>query len=446
MKRNNYLKKVKVLMTVGIVVLALSIAVPANTQEKVVLEYWHGWTGAWTPVIADICDMFGKVYPDIKIKSVVVPYGEKETKFLASVAAGTPPDVLFTDPNVIPFAQMGAIIPVDTLMSKEEMDKFKEYVWPLNWQGNVYDGHIWSFYGFVDVMALYYNKGIFREVGLDPNKPPLDIKTLDEYAEKLTTYDARGNIDRAGFIPSDLWQWGNVFGGDFQDPDNPNVITVNNPKVVKALEWIASYSKKYDVKRITAFNASLAEERTMALDPLISERFAMQLMGQWKVIDIDKYAKEDFDYGVAPLPYPPGGRKNAHMQNCSGYGLIPKGTPHPEEALKFLLYWNGYPSTPEIVRDRAKIMVAGGWMPLAETVWEHPIVNDYLEKFPAFKVFADILRAETTKVLTTPAQTYYIDRLLVAEDKARLLQVTPKQALDTCTAEVQKELDRILKR
>jgi ABC-type glycerol-3-phosphate transport system substrate-binding protein len=172
----------------------------------------------------------------------------------------------------------------------------------------------------------------------------------------------------------------------------------------------------------------------------------MQLMGQWKVIDIDKYAREGFDYGVVPLPYPPGGRKKAHMQNCSGYGLIPKGTPHPKEALKFLFYWNGYPSTPEIIRDRAKIMVAGGWMPLAETVWEHPIVIDYLKKFPAFKAFADILRAETTRVLTTPAQAYYIDRLTVAEDKARLLQVTPKQALDTCTVEVQKELDRILKR
>ena len=46
--------------------------------------------------------------------------------------------------------------------------------------------------------ALFYNTKMFKEAGLDPNKPPATFDELMTYAQKLTKRDAAGNPTRAG--------------------------------------------------------------------------------------------------------------------------------------------------------------------------------------------------------------------------------------------------------
>jgi sn-glycerol 3-phosphate transport system substrate-binding protein len=53
---------------------------------------------------------------------------------------------------------------------------------------------------------LYYNKDAFKEVGLDPNKPPVTFTEVAEAAKKLTKKDASGATTRYGFGPS-VYGW-----------------------------------------------------------------------------------------------------------------------------------------------------------------------------------------------------------------------------------------------
>ena len=46
-----------------------------------------------------------------------------------------------------------------------------------------------------------------------------------------------------------------IFGGEMYDPQKDE-ITLDNPKVVKALEWMVSYAKKYDVNQLDSVTAS----------------------------------------------------------------------------------------------------------------------------------------------------------------------------------------------
>ncbi len=46
--------------------------------------------------------------------------------------------------------------------------------------------------------ALFYNTAMFKEAGLDPNKPPATFDELMTYAQKLAKQDASGNPTRAG--------------------------------------------------------------------------------------------------------------------------------------------------------------------------------------------------------------------------------------------------------
>ncbi len=47
--------------------------------------------------------------------------------------------------------------------------------------------------------ALYYNKAMFREAGLDPDRPPLTWDELVSYADRLTVRSPNGSVVRAGF-------------------------------------------------------------------------------------------------------------------------------------------------------------------------------------------------------------------------------------------------------
>src|SRR3989442_7433048 len=53
---------------------------------------------------------------------------------------------------------------------------------------------------------FYYNKDAFKEVGLDPDKPPVTFSEITDAAKKLTKKDASGQTVRYGFGPS-IYGW-----------------------------------------------------------------------------------------------------------------------------------------------------------------------------------------------------------------------------------------------
>ena len=55
----------------------------------------------------------------------------------------------------------------------------------------------------------------------------------------------------------------------------------------------------------------------------------------------------------------------------------------------------------------------------------------------------DILKYGEVVPFATPVEMFYSDRLAQAEDRIRLLEETPQEALDRLTKEVQAELDKI---
>ena len=64
-------------------------------------------------------------------------------------------------------------------------------------------GKTWGIPFQRSTIVLYYNKELFKEAGLDPNKPPANWKEMAEYAQKLTKRDASGKVTQWGVqIPS----------------------------------------------------------------------------------------------------------------------------------------------------------------------------------------------------------------------------------------------------
>ncbi|NLK09314.1 MAG: ABC transporter substrate-binding protein [Firmicutes bacterium] len=428
-------------LVLTVIMIVLLAAAPTFAKTKI--TYWHQWTGQWTKVLEDIAQMFNESQDEIEVTAVVVPENFRE-RLMSSAAVGDMPDVVsLTGDGNLYMAERGLFHAIDKLMGEDEWKRFQEWALPVVWEVNDWKGHVWALTPYIDCHTLYYNKHFFSEAGLDPEAPPLTIDELDAHAEKLTRYDARGNIDVIGFYPSaGVTYWGTVFGGDLVD-DRGAPSFHKDPKMLEAMEWIASYSHKYDVTKLVAFEAGISEERAGALDPFISGKIAMQQQGQWVIINLANYTGDDFSYGLAPhSPTPPGGRKGGTLVR-SAYGAlaVPKGSKNPEAALEFIKFWIGY----GYEAQRAKIFEWGAWMPLdrAQKIWEEPTTVQYLNMFPQFAAFRDVLNMQSWAVMQSPVDSFLFDRIGAANDYARLLEKDPAKALEDAAADVMKEFDRI---
>jgi len=189
--------------------------------------------------------------------------------------------------------------------------------------------------------AMFWNKQVFREAGLDPERPPRTIKELDEMNDKITKFDESGRLIRIGIIPwqwqgdNSLFTWGYAWGGDFYElPKNGKLVgrvTADTPKNVEALKWIASYAKKYDVRKIAAFQQTFVGQ---ANDPFYMGTLGMSLIHVTQVRYLKKYAP-GLDYGVTFVPAPEGGEHPTGW--IGGWSLaIPRGVKAKKEAFEFM--------------------------------------------------------------------------------------------------------------
>jgi len=109
-----------------------------------------------------------------------------EDKYLAAMQAGTIPDVIdMAIAWTIPYARMGNLIAIDDLAVKHGLD-LKGTYYPGGLETSEVDGLHYALPYRTEVMAMIYNKEIFKQAGLDPETPPRTWAELVEYGEKIT--------------------------------------------------------------------------------------------------------------------------------------------------------------------------------------------------------------------------------------------------------------------
>ena len=96
-----------------------------------------------------------------------------------------------------------AIVPFDDLIKTPDDQAWLESFYPAFMENSQTGGKTWGIPFQRSTIVLYYNKEMFKEAGLDPNRPPANWKEQVEYAQKLTKRDASGKVTQWGMqIPS----------------------------------------------------------------------------------------------------------------------------------------------------------------------------------------------------------------------------------------------------
>ncbi|HCH72472.1 MAG TPA: ABC transporter substrate-binding protein, partial [Ochrobactrum sp.] len=163
-----------------------------NAAQAVEIEYWQYVFETRVKAMDKLIENFEKANPDIKVKQVTFPYDDYQTRVIAAKMAGKSPDVMQLFYGWLDKFVAGGILqplPQDAFPHDKIESEFFPIVSAMK-RGDEYYGLPTA----VRSLALFYNKKLFTEAGLDPNNPPKTLDEMVEAAKKTTKRDASGNL------------------------------------------------------------------------------------------------------------------------------------------------------------------------------------------------------------------------------------------------------------
>lgn len=238
------------LLTVLCVLVAAVGFTPAAAQDEgdLVIDFWHGLTGPDGAFLEEMVNTYNETNEDgIFVRLNVFHWDVFFDRWVASVAAGDPPDVVIYHINEMPqYAEAGVVVPIDELAAEAgiDMNEYSEVVQQMSsWEGNLYGIPL-----DIHPIAMYYNVDLVEAAGLDPNAPPTNAEELLAWAKALTKDGVYGiSAPATNVMTFRLW-WGLIFqnGGSFIS-DDLKTITVDSPEAAEALKFIRDLVFEYKV-------------------------------------------------------------------------------------------------------------------------------------------------------------------------------------------------------
>lgn len=310
---------------IGTSALALLLGAPAAWAQDVTLTLWTESATAPEGVFAR---EFSELDNGITIDVREIRFDDLVTETLRAVATRTNPDLIAIDnPDHAAFASRGAFLDITDMAAASEVIDIDK-VFPgtrasLTWEGRVYGIPRAS-----NTIALYYNRDMFREAGLDPDDPPETWDELLTAARALTdpdkdvyglAFSARASEEGTfQFLP-----WAQMAGGSFDDIDAPGVADALNLWKTILDERLASPD-------------TLTRGQWDSTGTFNGGNAAMAISGPWELGRMA--ADADFDWAVTLLPVREEGGPRASALGDFNLAIF-ANTEHPEAAFAFLEYY-----------------------------------------------------------------------------------------------------------
>ena len=277
----------------GAGVMALGLAACSGTKTdsadsgsasggQVTVEMWDYLSGetANDSINAAIAE-FEKANPDIKVKRTTFAFADLSKSILQGSVGGQVPDVAVVD--VVDnqnFASLGMLKD----LSNDGINKSDFFEGP--WSSVVYEGKTYGIPLNSNNLALYYNKQMLKDAGVEV---PTDWASLKEVAKKTTKGDVKGiaisavKSESATFqVLPFVWQT----GGDLKDYATSGAT---------ALAYLRGLIDDGSMSEAVS-NYTQEDARTQ----FITGKSAMMINGPWELATLTKDAQ--FDWDVAPLP------------------------------------------------------------------------------------------------------------------------------------------------
>jgi multiple sugar transport system substrate-binding protein len=303
--------------------------------------------------------------PGWKVTPEVVGWAQCQDKATTLAAAGTPVAMAYVGSRTLKeFAQNDLIVPVP--MTDDE----KKTYYPNIVDTVTFDDNQWGVPIAFSTKALYWNKDLFKQAGLDPETPP---KTWAEEIEFAKTIKEKTGIAGYG-LPAKTFDntmhqfmhWVYTNNGKVIDGDK---IVIDSPQVLAALQAYKDITP-FSVEGATAYEQN--EIRAIFLDGKVG-------MIQAGSGAATRLKETKVNWGVAPLPLGPEAKGEGTLLITDSLAIF-KGSGVEEKAIEFAKF-----ITSPGPQGEYELQGGAGLTPLRPS----PMVDEFVKKDPYWKPFID---------------------------------------------------------
>lgn len=349
------MKKIVVLIVLIALVTGLYAGGTQETGKKTVV-FWNGYTGPDRPVLEELVEQYNAAHTDIEIKMEIMPWDTLFQKLMPAMIAGNAPDLIaMSVGRYAEYAQAGKLASLDDLIKSSKTLDVNKLVPGMIAAGN-FEGKQYAMPMAFAALVMYYNKTLFKEAGLDPEKAPATLAELQDAWKKLIKKDSSGNVvqyaqaigvkSTVPMVPVFMW----MYGADYLK-DGKSII--NSAEAVTAMKMLA------DAFKMGVSPVGLTGQEADNL--FAAGKAAIEFNGPWA---INGFRGAGIDLGIAEVPAGPKGRMTWGGDSVL---CITEGSKVKEAAWNFIEYWNsletqrhwalnvGFPPTRTDMADDAQL-------------------------------------------------------------------------------------------
>ncbi len=340
-------------LALGTVAIVFAASLPASATDITMWVRQSAANGA-----QHVVDLWNKTHAD-KIQMTVIPDTQMVPKLAQGSQAGQVPDVVAFDLIYMPDFMRAGLLKDITAELKADPNYASEA--PAYKNISTYDGKLYGTGFTPDVSVLVWNKDLFKQAGLDPEKAPQTLAEIHADAKKIR---ALGK-DTYGYYFSGACQGCNIF--------------VASPMMVAAGATLLPAKPGEKALQGAGIKDVLTQMHEMWAEGLIPQsaeadnganftatfetgKIGIQGSGGLSVSDITKTVP-NLNFGVGLLP---GTKPGEHSAFVGGDVIaVPAKSAHPDLALQFI-HWemtddaqinalaknNIIPSRPELITSK----------------------------------------------------------------------------------------------
>jgi sn-glycerol 3-phosphate transport system substrate-binding protein len=360
-----------------------ALAMSAWADTEITFYYPVAVGGPITKIIDGYAADFEKENPAIKVKPVYTgTYQESIVKALTAHKSGTPPTTaILLSTDMFTLIDEDAIVPIEGVDTKA--------FYPAFMANSQTGGKTWGIPFQRSTIVLYWNKDLFKEAGLDPEKAPASWDEMRAFAQKLTKRDASGNVTQWGVqIPSSGFPY-----WLFQGLTTPNGVELMNqagtetyfdkPAVAEALQYWVDLGRKDKV-----MPQGVVEWGTTPKD-FFEKKVAMIWTTTGNLTNVRNNAK--FDFGVAMLPAK---KRRGSPTGGGNFYVFKKATKEQQAAAVKFAQWMTQPER------AAQWGIDTGYVAVRPDAWKTAKMQEYVKGFPVAAVARDQLEYSVAELST----------------------------------------------
>jgi putative chitobiose transport system substrate-binding protein len=375
------------------------------------------WTMQLAPFHNDyvngLITRFEAAHPGVRVKWVDVPWAEMERKVLASIAAGTAPDVVNLNPQFSSrLAELGALADPRPHLAADEVAAFLPPAWAANQLGGVPFALPW----YLSTTVLLVRRDLLAQAGVAPPRSHAELRTAARaLRERTGTYAWFPAMDGAAPLEAMV-----SMNGPLLTPDGCRP-AFDNAGGEAVFDF---YRELYQRQWIPP--SVLTEGHRSAVAQFLSGQVAMvstgmQFIHQVKNSNPQLYAQ----IGVAPQIDGPLSRPNIAAMNLA----VPGASRHPALAFRLAVFVTNAHNQLELAR-RVPLL------PSTRASYDDPLFT-----VPSGDALLDEARALSVRqvmngmVQVPPLRRYHKLRIsFVRQMQAAMVgRITPEQAVQEIT-------------